>query len=148
LGVGSFDDYAIPLRAYASKIEDRGDRIEIRAEVERISKFQRSYEIERVALGRAMEDADDQDRPQCHYMVVAPSGNVVRVGTGLFGKSGEFVLDLKDLKGPGMYTVLTALYIGGNSVNPEVRSFEHRVASGFEPRQHPLRHSVAIVPDS
>jgi len=146
LGVGAFDDYAIPLRAYASKIEDRGDRIEIRADVDRISTFQRSYEIERVALGRATDDADDHDRPQCHYMIVGPSGNVVRAGTGLFGKDGEFVLDLKDLRGPGMYTVLAALYIGGNSVNPEVKSIEHRVAGALEPRHLPLRHSVAIVP--
>jgi hypothetical protein len=146
LGVGSFDDYAIPLRAYASKIEDRGDRIEIRADVERISKFQRSYEIERTALGRATEDADDHDRPQCHYMIVGPSGNVVRAGTGLFGKDGEFVLDLKDLSGPGMYTVVAALYIGGNSVNPEVTSIEHRVAGALEARHLPLRHSVAIEP--
>jgi hypothetical protein len=146
LGVGAFDDYAIPLRAYASKIEDRGDRIEIRADVDRISKFQRSYEIERVALDRATEDADDHDRPQCHYMIVGPSGNVVRAGTGLFGKDGEFMLDLKDLRGPGMYTVLAALYIGGNSVNPEVKSIEHRVAGALEARHLPLRHSVAIVP--
>jgi len=80
-------------------------------------------------------------------MIVDPSGNVVRVGTGVFGNRGEFVLDLKDLKRPGMYTVLTALYIGGNSVNPEVKSIEHRVAGGFEPRQHLLvRQSVAIEP--
>jgi hypothetical protein len=65
---------------------------------------------------------------------------------GLFGNSGEFMLDLKDLKSPGMYTVLAALYIGGNSVNPEVKSIEHHVAGGFEPQQHPtLRHSVAVA---
>jgi hypothetical protein len=145
--VGSFDDYAFPLRAYASKIEDRGDRILIRDEVERISKFQRTYEIERIPLGRALADADDHARPQCRYMIVGPGGNVVRVGTGNFGNSGEFVLDLKALKGPGMYTVLTALYIGGNSVNPEVRVIEHRVAGGLASPQHvPLRQSLAIVP--
>jgi len=142
-GVGSFDEYAIPLRAYASKIEDHGDRIEIRVDVERVSKFQRSYEIERKALGPASKDADDHDRPECRYVIVGPHGNVVREGTAYFAKSGRFVLDFKDLAAPGLYTVVTASYIGGNSVNPEVKVIEHRVAGPFAPRQSRRpRHSM------
>lgn len=125
-GVGSFDDYAIPLRGYVSKIEHRGDRIEIRADVERVSKFQRSYEIDRVALGPASNDADDNARPQCRYVIVGPDGNVVRAGNGRFGDGEQFVLDLRDLAAPGLYTVVAALYVGGNGVNPEVEVFEHR----------------------
>jgi hypothetical protein len=127
-GVGSFDEYAVPLRAYATKIEHRGARIEIRADVERVSKFQRSYEIERVAHEPASKDAGDGGRPECRYVIVGPSGNVVRAGTAYFAKSGRFVLDLKDLAAPGLYSVAAALYVGGNSVNPEVKIIEHRVA--------------------
>ena len=127
-GVGSFDEYVIPLRAYASKIEDRGDRLEIRADVERVSKFQRSYEIERVALGPASKDADHHHRPECRYVIVRPDGKVVRAGIARSRNTGEFVLDLKDLAPPGLYTVLVALYVGGNSVNAEVKVIEHRAA--------------------
>ena len=49
-GVGMFDEYAFPLRAYASNIEDHGDRLEIMADVDRLLKFQRSYQIERAAF--------------------------------------------------------------------------------------------------
>jgi hypothetical protein len=125
-GVGSFDEYAIPLRAYVSKIEDRDDRIEIRADVERVSKFQRSYEIERAALGLASDDVDNHARPQCRYVIVGPKGNVIRAGNGLFGNGGQFVLDLKDLTAPGLYTVVAALYVGDNGVNPAVKVIEHR----------------------
>lgn len=143
LGVGSFDEYAIPLRAYASKIEDRGDHVEIRADVEQVSKFQRSYDIARVALGSASHDADAHERPECRYVIVAPHGTVVRAGTASFGNRGQFVLDLKDLATPGLYTVVVALYVGGNRVNPEVKVIEHRAASTFIPRQsRRLRHSM------
>ena len=127
-GVGSFDEYAIPLRAYVSKIEDRDDRIEIRADVERVSKFQRSYKIERAALGPASDDADNHTRAQCRYVIVGPKGNVIREGNGRFANSGQFVLDLKDLAAPGLYTVVAALYVGDNGVNPEVKVIEHRAA--------------------
>ena len=127
-GVGSFDQYAFPLKAYASKVEDRGDRIEIRADVEKVSKFQRGYEVEHIALGSTVGDDSDLERPVCRYVIVGPGGDVVRAGSGLFGSDGRFVLDLKALVAPGLYTVVAALYVGGNSVNPEVRVIEHRVA--------------------
>jgi hypothetical protein len=128
LGVGTFDDYAIPLRAYVSKIENRGARAQIWADMERVSKFQRSYEIVRTALGPASRDIDGRERPECHYVIVGPDGMVVRTGAESFDKNGRFVLDLKGLVRPGLYSVMTALYIRGNSVNPEIKVFEHRVA--------------------
>ncbi len=134
-GVGSFDAYAIPLRAYASKVEDRGDRIEIAADVERVSKFQRSYEIERVALAPESDGAQNDDRPECRYVIIGPGGNVVRAGLAVFRKDGRFVVDLKDLTAPGLYTVAAALFIGGNAVNPEVKVIEHRVAGTLAPRR-------------
>ncbi len=130
VGLGTFDHLAIPVRAYVSKFEIRGARVEMRADVERVSKFQRSYEIVRTALGPATRDIDERERPECHYVIVGPDGRVVRTGAELFDKSGRFVLDLKELPAPGRYNVMTALYVGGNSVNPEIKVFEHRIAGG------------------
>jgi hypothetical protein len=136
-GVGLFDAYSIPLKAYVSKVEDRGDRIEIRADVEQASKFQRSYEVVRVALGHTAGDDSDLERPLCRYVIVGPAGDVVRAGAGPFATSGRFVLDLKGLGAPGLYTIVAALYVGGNSVDPEVKVIEHRIA-GTATAQHAL----------
>ena len=130
MGLGTFDYLAIPLRAYVSKVEKRGARLEMRADAERVSKFQRSYEIVRTALGPASRDIDERERPECRYVIVGPDGKVVRTGAETLNKSGRFVLDLGKLPAPGRYNVMTALYVGGNSMNPEINVFEHRVAGG------------------
>jgi hypothetical protein len=43
LGVGSFDAYAIPRRAFITKVERENGRLRLFAEIETIMKFQRSY---------------------------------------------------------------------------------------------------------
>jgi hypothetical protein len=127
--VGSFDRYAIPLRAYISKMEDRGDRIEMQAEVERVVRAQRSYDIERGPLLPTSAGAEVEDEPpRCHFIVVGQDGKVLRAGTSPVGQNGLFVIDLKHLGAPGLYTVAAALFVGGNTVDPEVRFAEHRVA--------------------
>lgn len=136
-GVGTFDEYAIPRKAYVSTIEDRGDRIELGADVEQVARFQRSYEITRAAFEPAPGEADDQDRPECHYVVIGPDGRVVRAGTAPFGSSRRFVLDLHDLAEPGAYTVMAAMSIAHNRMNPEVKVVEHRVAGTHSARQVP-----------
>lgn len=130
VGLGTFDYLAIPLKAYVSKVENRGARLEIRADVERVSKFQRSYEIVRTALGPGSRDTDERERAECRYVIVGPDGKVVRTGAVTLNKSGRFVLHFGKLPAPGRYHVMTALVVGGNSVNPEIKVFEHRVAGG------------------
>jgi len=131
LGVGTFDANAIPLKAYISRIDDQGDRLEIRADVEHVITAQRSYEIERGALAAPADNAahDEHDeRPECRYVIVGPAGNTVRAGQVVPGKAGEFLINLRQLGPPGKYTIAAALFIGGNRVNPEVKLIEHRVA--------------------
>ena len=124
-GVGSLDRFAIPLRAYATTVEDRGSRLEIGAEVETVSRFQRSYEIERAPLGPGQAIADG-DPPQCRYVIVAPNGNVL-AGNANPGGDGRYTVPLEQLRVPGIYKIMLALYVGGNSMNPEVKLVEHRV---------------------
>lgn len=130
LGLGTFDSLAFPLRAFVSKAEDRGPRLDLRAEVERVFKYQRSYDIVRTAFDPASRDADERDRLECRYVIVGSDGKVIRAGAEPPDKSGRFVVDLGKLAGPGRYRVMTALILGGNSVNPEIKVFEHRVAGG------------------
>ena len=56
LGVGSFDAYAIPRRAFITKVEQENGRLRLFAEIETIMKFQRSYEIDREPLQSVSPD--------------------------------------------------------------------------------------------
>jgi hypothetical protein len=128
LGVGAFDAYAIPLRAYVSNVDDQGDRIEIGGEVEEVITAQRSYQIERVAIAAPRPEEHNDERPECRYVIVGPAGSVVRAGTSTLGKTGRFAISVKQLGPAGTYTIAAVLFVGGNQVNPEVKIFEHRVA--------------------
>jgi hypothetical protein len=125
LGVGEFDRYAIPRRAYVSKVEDRGERLEVEAQVETVSKFQRTYEIVRQPLERAAAEAERFERPVCRYVVLDAAGGVAAAGVAAPRGAGGFAIDLARLA-PGRYTILLALYVGDNAVSPEVALLHHR----------------------
>jgi hypothetical protein len=128
LGVGAFDAYAIPIKAYVAKVDDQRDRIEISGEVEEVMIAQRSYQIERVAVTPPRPEEHNDERPECRYVIVGPAGSVVRSGTATIGTNGRFAISVKQLGPAGTYTIAAALLVGGNQVNPEVKVFEHRVA--------------------
>ncbi len=130
LGLGSFNQYPIPRRAYASKIELRGGRLEIQAEVEKVFAFQRSYNIVREPLRPRSSKEETGDRPVCRYVAVGPDGEVSSVGTATYDDTGVFSVDLRGKLKPGLYTVLVALYLGENYVNPEVKAVTYRLESG------------------
>jgi hypothetical protein len=125
IGIGNFDDYAIPLRAYAAKVTDRGDRLEIRAEVEKVSKFARSYEIVREPLGPRPPGLHEHV-PSCRYVVLTAGGGVVRAGRAPPDDQRVFRVDLKGLP-PGTYAVMIAFEAEGNAVNAPITVTEHRV---------------------
>jgi hypothetical protein len=127
LGLGSFNQYPIPRRAYASKLEVRRDRLEIQAEVEKVFTFQRSYKIEREPLRPQSSEERAAELPVCHYLVVGPTGDVATAGTAKYEGSGVFTVDFGGKLKPGAYSIITALYLGGNYVNPEVKMVQHRV---------------------
>ena len=130
LGLGSFNQYPIPRRAYVSKIEVRGGRLEIQAEIEKVFAFQRSYNIVREPLRPRSSKEETGDRPVCRYVAVGPDGEVSSAGTATYDDAGVFSVDLRGKVKPGLYTVLVALYLGENYVNPEVKAVQYRLESG------------------
>jgi hypothetical protein len=125
--MGSFDHYALPLRAYISRIEIRGDRLEILGEAERVFKFQRSYRIVREPLGG--DSSVQTGRPVlCRYVVIGPEGDVLNAGTSEQGEAGKFTVELKGKLPPGFHTVMVALYQGENFVEPEIKMVQYRVS--------------------
>ncbi|MFQ5830791.1 MAG: hypothetical protein ACE5JD_16790 [Candidatus Methylomirabilia bacterium] len=127
LGVGSYDAYPIPHRAYISEVEIGESGLRIHAEVERVQKFQRTYEIVREPLRQASSGLRPREVPVCRYVVVGSDGAVLMTGLARFGEDKVFVVDLEDRLEPGSYTVLTALYLNGNYMNPDIKRVPYRV---------------------
>lgn len=137
-GVGTFDDYAIPRRGYVAKVDDLGDRLEITADVERISRFQRSYELTRVRVEAPTIGAQDSERPECRYIVISADGHVVRAGIAAFGASARYTIDLRKLPRTGPYRVALAMLALPNRVDAETTILVHRApisARGSHPRR-------------
>ena len=84
-------------------------------------KFQRSYTIAREPLRSQSPDGEAVEIPVCRYVVVNPGGELVGAGNAPYGKAGVFTVDLRGKLKPGPYSVMVALYLGGNTVNPDVK---------------------------
>ncbi len=127
MGVGSFDRFAIPRRAYVSRIVPRVDRLEVYPEIERVEKFLRDYRLVREPLGNPGPQDDPSDLPVCRYVVVSPDGTVAAAGASDERQGNRLIVNLKGRLRPGSYTVLVALALGDNEVNPEIATTQYRV---------------------
>ena len=126
-GVGTYDRFAIPRRAYAARLTARADQLEVVAEVERVEKFMREYRIVREPLGKPASDEDRADVPVCRYVIVGADGAVADAGQSRDLEGARIVVNLKGRLKPGAYTALVALALGNNWVNPEVAVAQFRV---------------------
>ena len=126
LGVGIYDRFAIPRRAYVSRITARGARLEVGAEIERTEKFLREYRLVREPLGSRGEE-DKVDVPVCRYVILGGDGVVVAAGVSREVQASRLIVDLKGRLKPGAYTALVALALGDNLVGPEVATAQFRV---------------------
>ena len=126
LGVGTYDRFAIPRRAYVARITARGGRLEIAPEIERLEKFLRQYRLVREPLGSGA-DEDKVDVPACRYVIVAADGRVAAAGVSREVEAHRVVVDLRGRLRAGAYTALVALVLGDNYVSPEVATTQFRV---------------------
>jgi hypothetical protein len=121
LGVGSYDHYALPHRAYITQITAREHGLEVQVDVERVERFQRTYDIVREPLRAAADAGKKGEIPLCRYVVLSPAGSVVGTGTATYAGKGLFRVELPQGLTSGLYTVLIAMYLNENYVNPEIR---------------------------
>ncbi|MFI5328736.1 MAG: hypothetical protein ACHQ7H_21055, partial [Candidatus Rokuibacteriota bacterium] len=126
LGVGSYDRFAIPRRAYVARITARADRLEIVPEIERLEKFLREYRLVREPLGSRGEE-ERPDLPACRYVILGADGTVAAAGVSRDVQAHRLIVDLKGRLRPGAYTALVALTLGDNLVGPEVATAQFRV---------------------
>ncbi len=126
LGLGLFNDYPLPRRAYVTGLELRGDRLEVRGDVEKVLRFQRTYTITREPLKGRGSEIDPADLPVCRYLVVSQDGAIADLGNAPYTEAGSWSVDLTGIAKPGLYTVIVGLFLGGNEVNPEVKMIQYR----------------------
>jgi hypothetical protein len=128
LGVGSYDHYALPSRAYMTQITPREYGLEVQADVERVQRFQRTYDIVREPLRAATDAGKRGEIPLCRYVVLSQAGTVAGTGTATYAGNGLFRVELPRDLAPGLYTVLMALYLNENYVNPDIKMVPYRVS--------------------
>jgi hypothetical protein len=133
LGVGSYDKYALPAKAYLSKIELRRDGLKMSAEVEKVEKFQRTYEIVKEPLNDQSMVGVYRIKPLARYLVLTPEGEVLQAGTAGDTGGGIFTVELGGKLPPGRYTILTTIYLNDNYVDPDVKLVQLQVQDGSPP---------------
>jgi len=128
LGVGSFDQYALPVRAYVRAVDRRGDKLAIQADVENVEKAGRSYKIVREPFTPAPPGERTREPLTVHWTVLGPGDDVIAAGASRDVQGGRLVVDLAGrVARPGAYRVVLALALNGNLVNPEVKVVPFRV---------------------
>jgi len=127
LGIGFFNGYPLPRRGYITEIKRRGNRLEVRGDVEKVLRFQRAYTIAREPLRGPASKIDPADLPVCGYVVVNQNGAIADLGNAPYGDAGAFTLDLNRPLNPDLYTVIVGLFVGGNEINPDLKAIQYRV---------------------
>jgi hypothetical protein len=120
-GVGVFNSHAVPLRAYVTAAEARGDALVLRAELERIERFGRELRIVREPFAKRVVEQDRRSLPVGHYVAVGPDGEVAAAGTVPAREPGDFAIDLAALARPGRYLLLVALTVDDNRTGLPVK---------------------------
>jgi hypothetical protein len=137
LGVGSFDAYTIPRRAYISRVEQHGGRLEVTAEMEQLEKFQRSYDLVRRPFRLGASTGARPDVVEARYVIVDAAGRVARTGVMAPGTDAVFRVDLAGSLPPGRYAAMVTLYLNENTVNSDVRRIEYVVPEPAAPSRRP-----------
>src|SRR5262249_44392922 len=100
-GLGVFNGYAFPLRAFVTGTEARGDELVLKAEVERVDRFGREYRIVREPFVKHVFEQDRRSLPVGHYVAIGPDAAVAAAGAVEASDPGEFRIDLRPLAPPG-----------------------------------------------
>jgi hypothetical protein len=120
LGVGSFDNYAVPRRGYITKVERQNDRLTLFGDIELMMKYQRSYDILRQPLQAVSSDVMRRSAPQLRYLVTDAGGRAVLAGQLDLAAERVFQLDLNGKLPAGHFTLAAEISVNGNTMNAEI----------------------------
>jgi hypothetical protein len=121
IGVGAFDRWSLPLRAYMTGIDVTPTGLALRVDVERVEKAARSYEIVRQPFSPEVAGGGvTPPPPVAHYVVIGADGHVAAAGTSDRVEQARVLVPLSPLP-RGEYRVFLAVTLGDNLVNPDVK---------------------------
>jgi hypothetical protein len=127
-GLGSFNTYAVPLKAYVTRIEQRGYGAEAQTETEWLERLGRDVRIVRgtfaAKLAERITGAGTLPAPVCHYLLIGPGGAVASAGQAQAGATGTCRLEFtrsRGRPGPGGYRLVVASVLEGHFANAPIR---------------------------
>lgn len=126
LGVGSYDAYAHPRRAFIVGLDVGNGTVRLRAEQERVERRQRTI----VTIRERVRIEPGARVPECKYLVTDTGRRVVLTGRCHVEPEGTFLVDLREKVPPGRYQVAFALYLGHNATRPAIRETVVTIGSG------------------
>jgi hypothetical protein len=121
LGVGSYDNYAVPRRGFITNIERSGELLKISGDIELVQKHMRSYDIVRKPLQAVDADARRRSAPECRYVVIDGADRIVLAGQVPVEDDATFHVDLAGRLPTGNFVLVAQLLVNGNAMNAEIK---------------------------
>jgi hypothetical protein len=118
--IGTYDRFADPRHAYVTEVHVSGRRVELRGEVERVVRYQRTTELVRHPIGDLSIPVTEAP-PECRYVVVDRQGRVTTAGTCTYAGQGAYQLDLGEQSAAAGATLYVGLVVDRNAVGVPVR---------------------------
>jgi hypothetical protein len=131
LGVGSYDTYAIPRRAYVVKVERQDRGLRLSADIEIVMKFMRDYQIVRQPMQLVDATVRKRAAPECRYAVVDADGQIALIGVSYLREDLTFTVELDGRLPAGQYTVMAEILVNGNAMNSDIERIP--VVIGWKP---------------
>ena len=126
VGLGTFDFYAYPPRRSSRGSSTSAIAFWSTADVEIALKQQRDRRIVRVPLKRDTLRETLPIRPVARYVLVGADGKVVAAGGASREGDGRFAVSLPPNLPAGNYTVFTAVFLDGNTIDPAIGRIDFR----------------------
>jgi hypothetical protein len=121
-GLGSFNAYAVPLKAHVTRIERRGYGAEVHTETEWLERLGREVRIVRGPFAQRLAErlAGAGAAPLCRYVLVGPDGAVAAAGEVRAGGTGGCRLEL-GRPAPQGSRLLVAAVLEDSAANAPIR---------------------------
>jgi hypothetical protein len=126
LGFGTFDRFVNPPRAVIETATREAGAITVRADAEMILKMGREYRLVKEPLLRTTARGTDNLLVASRYLLIGPDGMVLKADKMQWNEDGRFTIMLPERLPPGQYTVVLAIFLDGNTVDPSIARVEFR----------------------
>ncbi|MGC2517497.1 MAG: hypothetical protein WA373_00060, partial [Burkholderiales bacterium] len=127
-GLGSFNAYAVPLKAFVTRIEQRSFGAEAYTETEWLERLGRDVRIVRgsfaTKLAERLTGAGTPPAPVCRYLLVGPDGAVATAGAVRADSSGACRLEFGPAagrNGTAGYRLVLAPVLEDNAANAPIK---------------------------